>query len=95
MRLFFLILVATFLFIASAKAQDNMCGEYDAIERALTRAHEQVVWRGQIGNNLIVEVWGKASNPQSWSLLVKNNEGAACVKAMGDGWEALPYGQAS
>ena len=85
--IFWAILIGVSLLAVPSKAQENMCGPYEAIQNSLTIAHEIIVWNGKIGKDYKVEIWAKVTPPQSWTLLIRHESGMACIKAMGDGWE--------
>ena len=95
MRFMAVVLFAAFMLVISkpAVSQENMCGPYEAVERSLGIAQEQVVWRGVIGADMMVEVWGNIENPQAWTLVSRHSSGMACAETMGEDWEILPIGQ--
>lgn len=83
--------VASFMVLVSfalpASAQ-NLCGErVDIIDTLKTRYHEAPISMGLAGNGGVVEVF--ASQKGSWTIVVTQPTGVACVVSAGESWENL------
>lgn len=73
---------------AFAQAQ-MMCGERDKIAAAVKRSHsEEPVARGIASNGSVIEVF--ASPGGTFTIIMDNPGGLACLMTMGEAWEILP-----
>lgn len=81
------VLMAQVSFTFPVVAQ-NLCGErVDIIDTLKSRYHETPISMGLAGNGGVVEVF--ASQKGSWTILVTQPTGVACVVSAGEAWESL------
>lgn len=79
------LLMISFAFPVAAQ---NLCGErVDIIDTLKKRYHEVPVSMGLAGNGGVVEIF--ASTKGSWTILVTQPTGVACVVSAGEAWESF------
>lgn len=84
----FLALILASSFALPAAAQ-SACGKRDAIVKIITGKYKEVPRALAIaGQSNLLEVYASASG--SWTILITQPQGAACIVAAGQSWEELP-----
>jgi hypothetical protein len=88
-------LIALVLLIATPAAAQNNCGGYADIAAALAeRWGEHIVFQGPTENGQsVVEIFAKPDG--TWTALIVNGHGLACIVASGQTWTGfgVPQGQ--
>lgn len=88
-----LLMAATMPPKPAATAQSDLpaCALRAELVALLARRYgESLIWRGQADLGVTVEVLASDLPTGSWSILVTNSAGNACLVASGQGWHALP-----
>lgn len=86
-RLFLTLLLAS-CFTLPAAAQ-SACGKRDEIVRMITNKYKEVPRALAIaGQSNLLEVY--ASEGGSWTILITQPHGSACIVAAGQSWEEFP-----
>jgi len=84
-------IVAALAVASPAFAAEPICGPYRAIAATLTdQWREDVVGRGLTGEGQMIVIFADPEG-DTWSALVVNADGSACMVAAGTAWEALPF----
>lgn len=79
-------LLAGVLLIPTSLAAQTTCGEHEAMKMALdTKYGEQVRMAAMSSDGQIVEFYGNEENG-SWTILLMDSAGGACVVAIGHGF---------
>lgn len=85
-------LAAALSLLAAPALAGTNCAPIDQVVARLTDGYgEHIVWEGITAAPLLMQVWGNADTG-SWTLVILDADGVACVSAYGDDW-ALPVPQ--
>ena len=86
---------AAFLSVTPAGAQTRVCFDREGLARVLAqRFGEAVVARGLTSTGQVVEVF-RHPHRETWTLVVTDRDGRACVVFAGEAWQARPPGTGS
>ena len=86
-RLFLTLILAPCL--ALPAAAQSACGKRDDIVKIITNKYKEVPRALAIaGQSNLLEVY--ASEGGSWTILITQPQGAACIVAAGQSWEEFP-----
>ncbi len=81
--------VMAVLFLPGASLAQPHCGERQSLLDALARDHDEVPTAlGLAATGQVVEVLSAPSG--SWSIIVSQPNGRACLMGAGQGWQELP-----
>lgn len=72
----------------AAPATGPQCGPYAVAKIALEQRYgETRAWLGRVNDEAVVEI---VANPDtgSWTMMIVNPAGVACIVSSGDAWEA-------
>jgi hypothetical protein len=76
---------------ASAQLRPVPCGpRSELLEMLKANYQEEIVWRGRAEPGVTVELLANRSGARSWSILVTNRSGKACLVASGRDWNDRP-----
>lgn len=62
------------------------------VERLERQYGERQIGQGLRSREQVMELWGDEAG--GWTLVMTYASGTSCIVAMGEGWEALPFGPA-
>ena len=78
------------LMATTATAQDN-CGQYERLaERMASKYGESVQSTGIAGREYFMEIWAN-SETGTWSFVVIDPSGVACMMASGENFEVITF----
>ena len=86
------LILALCLLSFPAMAQGPMCGKYEEAEKYLKGYGEQVMFVGNMSNetqSATAQFWVNKTT-KSWTVLVVDDKGNACVVAAGDELKSAP-----
>ena len=69
------------------------CGAHDAVTQALTSKYQETRRiMGVVNARMVMEIF--MSPKGTWTILITNTSGTACITAAGEDWQELPVAMA-